>query len=131
MTAALRARRWRAPAVNSRPFSQGANSPQSMIRKSGSRFSERSCSAKMLERKSLQSEAICALVGPHDGLLSFDVAGGTAIDNLVERRGQHCRRNRFDLHRRATAPADYGHRNVMRFLMFTLKRHRSLRTFYY
>jgi hypothetical protein len=71
-----------------------------------------------------------SLVGSHNIPRSFHVAGGTSINNFIKRRGQHCRGNRFDLHRRVTTPADYGHlQKVMRFLTFTLKRHWSLRAF--
>jgi len=53
---------------------------------------------------------VAALVGPHNGPLSFIVAGRTAINNLVKRWGQQCRCDRFDLHhRRVTAPTDYRH----------------------
>jgi hypothetical protein len=76
----------------------------------------------------LVGDLVKSLVGPHDIPLSFYVAGGTSINDFVERWGQHRRRNRFDLHRRGTAPADYGHiEKVMRFLTLTLKRHWSLR----
>src|ERR1700733_8859895 len=43
------------------------------------------------------------LVAPQNGLLSFDFAGRTAINNLVMQRRLHCRRNRLNPHWRVTA----------------------------
>jgi hypothetical protein len=59
------------------------------------------------------------------------VAGWTSINNLVKRGGRHCRHNRLDFHRRVTAPTDYGHIKVVRFLTLILKRHCSPRAFLY
>jgi hypothetical protein len=61
------------------------------------------------------------LVGPLNGALSFVVATRTAINDLVKQGGQHYRLNRFDLHRRITAPTAYVHGKIIRFLTFAQK----------
>jgi hypothetical protein len=66
----------------------------------------------------IAAASLVTLVGSQNCLLSFQVAGRAAINNLVMRCGRYCWHNRLDPHRRITAPTNYGHVRIMQFLAF-------------